>query len=80
MANVDWINHAYPLQQINVKLQETRHSDRDAIIDQLETVLKRLRAGDTTGSVHDDDFGYSFQVVEASQGRFSLMNLPTCCA
>ena len=72
MANVDWINHAYPLQQITVKLQGTRHSDRDAIVDQLETVLERLRAGDTKGSLHDDDFGYSFQVVEASQGPIFL--------
>ena len=61
-----WNQHAYPLQQI-VLLQGTRHSDRKAMIDQLETVLQRLRQGEMSGSDSDDDFGYSFTVIESSQ-------------
>lgn len=66
--NSTWADHAYPLQQVTVRLQGTKHSDRAAIIKQLETVLARLRAGDTNGEEHDDDFGYRFQVIPASQG------------
>lgn len=67
-ADQSWIDHAYPLQQITVQLQGTRHSDRNAIIAQLETVLARLRAGDLSGQDHDDDFGYRFNVDHASEG------------
>jgi len=63
-----WVKHAYPLQQIVIQLQGTRHSYREAVIAQLETVLARLRAGEKKGSVHDDDFGYAFEVIEASMG------------
>ncbi len=41
-----WKRHAYPLQQVTVYLQGTRHSKRDNIIEQLETVLVRLRNGE----------------------------------
>jgi hypothetical protein len=49
MTNDNWIVHAYPLQQVTLKLQGTRHSDKAAIIGQLEAVLARLKAGDTAG-------------------------------
>jgi len=75
MTNQNWIEHAYPLQQIVVRLQGTRHSRREDIINQLETVLSRLRAGDTNGTDHDDDFGYAFESVEASPGP-SFFNDP----
>lgn len=68
MPNEDWIQHAYPLQQITIHLQGTRRSDRAAVIDQLETVLERLRRGERAGTEHDDDFGYRFEVVPASDG------------
>lgn len=68
MPTQNWIDHAHPLQQVTIKLQGTRHSDRDAIIKLLETVAQRLRSGDTTGLEHDDDFGYSFEYVKASPG------------
>lgn len=61
-----WVVHAYPLQQVRIELQGTRHSDRLAIIEQLETVLARLRAGEHEGSEHDDDFGYRFSVTSAA--------------
>ena len=63
-----WIAHAYPLQQIRIELQGTRHSDRSVVIEQLETVLARLRAGDLAGRVDDDDFGYRFSVEVVSSG------------
>lgn len=63
-----WKAHAYPLQQITIQLQGTRHSEREAMIGQLETVLARLRSGELTGEEHDDDFGYRFQVMPASDG------------
>lgn len=68
MSNETWIAHAYPLQQVTIKLQGTRHSDKAAIVNQLEVVLARLKAGDTSGSDHDDDFGYSFEYVQAVPG------------
>jgi hypothetical protein len=60
MSGGDWKAHAYPLQQVTIKLQGTRHSDRESIVRQLETVLVRLRSGDIAGEEHDDDFGYTF--------------------
>ncbi|BBA45235.1 TPA: hypothetical protein ACK3Q6_006453 [Burkholderia cepacia] len=68
MASPEWIEQAYPLQQITVQVQGTRHSNRAALIDQLETAIARLRAGDQCGSVHDDDFGYRFVVAESISG------------
>ncbi|WP_394475168.1 hypothetical protein [Ralstonia mannitolilytica] len=65
---VAWEDHAYPLQQITVLLQGTRHSERGHVIGQLQTVAARLQAGDMAGTEHDDDFGYSFKVEPASQG------------
>lgn len=63
-----WQDYAYPLQQITVLLQGTRHSEREHVIGQLQTVAARLEAGEMAGTEHDDDFGYSFKVVPASQG------------
>lgn len=68
MPNQNWIAHAYPLQQVTVQLQGTKHSDNAAIIGQLEIVLARLRMGELKGQDHDDDFGYRFAVDSASAG------------
>ena len=68
MSNESWIEHAYPLQQVTIRLQGTRHSLKSSIVSQLETVLARLKAGDTSGQEHDDDFGYAFEYVEAVPG------------
>lgn len=67
-ANQDWIRHAYPLQQITVQLQGTRHSKREDIITQAESVLERLKRGEMQGEHHDDDFGYRFNVEPTSPG------------
>jgi len=63
-----WCEHAYPLQQITIKLQGTRHSDRAEIVGQLDEVVARLKAGDVTGESSDDDFGYLFEVNGTSAG------------
>jgi hypothetical protein len=68
LPGLRWADQAYPLQQVTIQLQGTRHSSRREIIDQLEMVLARLRAGDKNGQEHDDDFGYSFTFNTASQG------------
>lgn len=68
MPNEKWTKHAYPLQQITIKLQGTRHSSRDDVIGQLETVLERLKRGEVNGTSHDDDFGYKFEVQLTSPG------------
>lgn len=75
LARREWIDHAYPLQQVTIKLQGTRHTSPKFIIDQLGTVLERLNAGDTTGHRHDDDFGYAFEYVMTSPGP-SFFNAP----
>lgn len=62
----DWKSHAYPLQQIKIVLQGTRHSDRASIIEQLKDVLAALRAGELRGAQYDDDFGFKFQFVDAA--------------
>lgn len=46
MSSESWNAHAYPLQQVTIKLQGTRHSNKDDVIDLLETVLARLKSGD----------------------------------
>jgi len=68
MNNNAWIAHAYPLQQVTIKLQGTRHSDKSEIIWLLGTVLNRLKSGDMRGCVHDDDFGYDFEYQAATSG------------
>lgn len=68
MNNESWRRHAYPLQQITIKLQGTRHSDKEAIVRQLETVITRLKAGETSGQEDDDDFGYAFEYTDATDG------------
>lgn len=68
MSSESWHAHAYPLQQVTIKLQGTRHSNKDIVIDLLETVLARLKNGDTSGHRHDDDFGYTFEYNSAATG------------
>lgn len=68
MSSESWHAHAYPLQQITIKLQGTRHSNKDDVIDLLETVLARLKSGDTSGHHHDDDFGYAFEYNGTAEG------------
>lgn len=69
-----WIEHAYPLQQVTILLQGTRHSEREDIISQLKIILSRLKNGENTGFEHDDDFGYSFQYDAAAVGKSSFFD------
>jgi len=59
---------AYPLQQITIKLQGTRHSDRTAIMRQLEKVVAPLKAAEVMGEENADDFGYVFEVNGTNTG------------
>jgi hypothetical protein len=68
VKNDPWVAHAYPLQQLTIRLQGTRNDTKDGIISQLKTVLARLEDGDKYGHDHDDDFGYAFEYQSASQG------------
>ncbi len=68
MPSEEWIEHAYPLQQLTIKIQGTRHSNRSSLINQLKTVVARLESGEMAGQEHDDDFGHSFEYVQASPG------------
>lgn len=69
-----WIKHAYPLRQITVQIQGTRHSDRAAVNEPLETVIARLRAGDQRGS-ECDDFGSASRLQSPSAVRYFSLTL-----
>lgn len=62
-VNKEWIEKAYPLQQVRIVLQGSRNSQKKDIIDQLKSVLARLESGDDFGEDHDDDFGYHFEYL-----------------
>ena len=66
--NPRWREQAYPLKQITIRLQGTRHSDVPHIVAQLDKIRDRLLQGDITGTDHDDDFGYAFSVAESPDG------------
>lgn len=68
LPDPDWKVHAYPLQQVTIKLQGTRLSNRAAIVGQLDTVRARLQVGEKNGHDHEDDFGYSFRYDQAVDG------------
>lgn len=68
MPNKAWIEHAYPLQQLTIKLQGTRQTGRADLISLLERVTARLKAGQMAGAEHDDDFGYSFEYRDSVPG------------
>jgi len=68
MVSQRWIEHAYPLQQITIQVQGTRHSTSASLVYLLETVLTDLKAGKDSGTYHDDDFGYTFSYVPDSPG------------
>jgi hypothetical protein len=63
-----WREHAYPLRQLTVRIQGTRHHDNELLATQLATVADRLRAGDIVGHHHDDDCGYAFELAESPEG------------
>ncbi|MBW8832274.1 MAG: hypothetical protein JF606_23280 [Burkholderiales bacterium] len=75
MKTQAWTEHATPLQQITIRLQGTRQSERRDIVNQLQTDRARLAAGDQAGESSDDDFGYLFVVNGASPGP-SFFNQP----
>ncbi len=72
----EWIKYAYPLQQVTIKLQGTRHSSRADIVALLNDVLLRLESGASEGYDHDDDFGYLFEYVESVPSGPSFFDSP----
>jgi hypothetical protein len=68
LLNEKWIQHSYPLQQITIQLQGTKHSNKQAILSLLEEVANRIKEGDMKGESVDDDFGYIFKVEAQSPG------------
>ncbi len=68
MVSQNWVEHAYPLQQITIQVQGTRHSTSASLVYLLETVISELKAGKASGTQHDDDFGYAFSYVPDSPG------------
>ena len=73
----EWIEHAYPLRQVTIKLQGTKHSSREAIIDLLDAVLLRLKNGESYGYAHDDDYGYIFEYVDSVPNGPSFFDAPS---
>lgn len=68
MPNKSSIEHAYPLQQLSIRVQGTRHTNRAELINLLERVTARLKAGQMAGTEHDDDFGYAFEYTDSVPG------------
>lgn len=68
MTNQAWQDQAYPLRQLTIRAQGTRHSSREELIKQVEKVLAKLKTGHIKGHSHDDDAGYVFELVEESPG------------
>lgn len=70
-AELNWAMHAHPLKQITIRLQGTRHSEPESMLQQLDEVAARIKQGDQAGEASDDDFGYQFS-VEASTTKPSI--------
>lgn len=65
-----WIEHAYPLQQLSVHVQGTRHTSRERLIWQLEEVVRLLQQDHDFGELHDDDFGFRFELRSSDGPSF----------
>lgn len=75
--STSWIAYAYPLQQITIFIQGNPESCRESMLNQLQTVLTRLRAGDDWGSVMDEQVRYAFTYKRKAPG-LSLFQDSSC--
>lgn len=75
-ARIDWAMHAHPLKQIIIKIQGTRHSEPEIMLQQVEEVVDRIKRGDVQGESSDDDFGYEFSVDLRSNKPSIFGNAP----
>ena len=66
----EWKARAYPLRQVFLHLQGTRFINSEGFSYLLEEVKQRIHAGHQSGCVHDDDFGYSFEVTYSDDSFF----------
>lgn len=55
-----WHAEAYPLQQLTVLVQGTRHATAAELASHLEAVAAKIRNGKLQGVMHEEDSGYSF--------------------
>jgi hypothetical protein len=63
----EWIAYAYPLQLITVQVQGRRDSLQGDMAQLLRAVADLIDAGQLSGAVEDDDFGYVFKVEDDRQ-------------
>lgn len=75
-ARIDWAMHAHPLKQIIIKIQGTRHSEPEIMLQQVEEIVGRIKRGDVQGESSDDDFGYEFSVDVRSNKPSIFGNAP----
>lgn len=75
-ARIDWAMHAHPLKQIIIKIQGTRHSEPESMLQQVEEIVGRIKRGDVQGESSDDDFGYEFSVDLRSNNPSIFGNAP----
>lgn len=68
VPSTSWIAYAYPLQQIAVFIQGNPESSRESMLNQLQTVLTRLKDGDDWGSVMDEQVRYAFTYKRKAPG------------
>ena len=69
-VNSNWQQLAFPLKQIAIKRQGTKHSTLDDLLSQLQHSADRVNAENALGYDHDDDFGYVFEVVNETNVTF----------
>lgn len=66
-----WEQNAYPLKQVTIELQGTKHSDLISVSKQLLTIMEKIQKGELSGEEEDDDFGFRFSVQnEATSSIF----------
>lgn len=79
-AKIGWAMHAHPLKQIIIKLQGSRHSEPEIMLQQVEEVVGRIKCGEVQGESSDDDFGYKFSVDLRSDNPSVFGNAPATSA
>ena len=79
-AKPDWAMHAHPLKQITIRLQGTRHSEPEIMLQHMEEVVGRIKGGEVRGESSDDDFGYEFSVELRSNKPSIFSNAPATSA
>lgn len=61
MNRDEWMLHAYPLKQLTINLQGTKHTSKDDLIALLENIIFEIKNEKEAGKAEDDDYGYIFE-------------------